>query len=902
MERPEASESGIVTELEHRRSRSMSNDEDVFSDSAVETEKKPKSRRLSQRMARNIKKQFKTHDKSRPRSHSPPSNRQRSDSLRSNPEEESSEGGGDPAFGRSKTEVVVGETKKHKSKLKPVAKAAVHAAKKLTGKKPGSSKSKDEDHSASSSRASTPTDLQATIIATTTTSVVGKTPVNTPVNATTIVDRLNIEKVMQQLPPTLAEGAAEDEPTLQELTAKGEPPPVLMSEAPANAVPTEDEALKLAEAMAIAVQKNPTKSQEEIRRMVYSQPEFKHLVPPGTIKSAGGSSDSTTKLLKKNFSNIKKQFTSGAGTAQKKILEMAETNYLGSGITSFMTSGATTTKPTTTTTNKAPGTEKSTEADSSVSSGLSAAGPSVATIPEETDSASGEIIKKATATDPAVTTAVPDEPAAPKPDPIPVIQQGPTPWQELPITITDIVWKRRSGFGKYSADAWERRRFVLQGNVLSYYRAKSDSLEPIDDDTDLNASMNLNASKSNSTKKQFFDYMEQVVKSTGLADLAVPAVADKSEEGKGSSARGYMDLIKENAVICATQGHSGAPSPFCLSIKVSGETKWKLCFASHRSQLQWMAAISDVIVRSSVDMYNVKLLTKADPSNHDPTQAFSPNVYEPPAGMGEEQQSSMEKSARSLEKRESEDKELMPQPPMQSGKRLWIMEPYIIRPQSDEDDDESYCSSSSAEDEAGLSVSTNKAGTAELIDDRDVWSLPEKNLFLAAAIVNFAILYARNSNMSVQGFWTVVTVANIALYTFLESKPRPEAVAAALAQSAVGKSPKKRRRKRKTGGLFGLESGGAIGEGSVGSKVKKEPFKPTAGTSAIRIAKPDDPNVNAKGEKFSAYCAVEGETLQVPRMVMPHQKARFRPRERSMSFLSAIFLSRPHGTQTWPQG
>ena len=43
------------------------------------------------------------------------------------------------------------------------------------------------------------------------------------------------------------------------------------------------------------------------------------------------------------------------------------------------------------------------------------------------------------------------------------------------VRMTGIVWKRRSGLGKYSAKAaWERRRVILRGTKIMYYRTGQD--------------------------------------------------------------------------------------------------------------------------------------------------------------------------------------------------------------------------------------------------------------------------------------------------------------------------------------------------------------------------------------------------------------------------------------------
>jgi hypothetical protein len=55
---------------------------------------------------------------------------------------------------------------------------------------------------------------------------------------------------------------------------------------------------------------------------------------------------------------------------------------------------------------------------------------------------------------------------------------------------------------------------------------------------------------------------------------------DKLKSPSGDTPRGILDLSKERASVSASMGHSGAPTPFCLSIKVKSLTQWKFAFDS----------------------------------------------------------------------------------------------------------------------------------------------------------------------------------------------------------------------------------------------------------------------------------------------------------------------------------
>jgi len=92
--------------------------------------------------------------------------------------------------------------------------------------------------------------------------------------------------------------------------------------------------------------------------------------------------------------------------------------------------------------------------------------------------------------------------------------------------------------------------------------------------------------------------------------------------------RGSINLVKENAVVAATSAShaetysavmsinmggmskvfsSTPPTPFDISIIVKNETKWKICFETQSEQMQWLAVMTEIVVRSNVDNYNEEL-------------------------------------------------------------------------------------------------------------------------------------------------------------------------------------------------------------------------------------------------------------------------------------------------------
>lgn len=198
--------------------------------------------------------------------------------------------------------------------------------------------------------------------------------------------------------------------------------------------------------------------------------------------------------------------------------------------------------------------------------------------------------------------------------------------QDEPILFAGPTWKRRGGLGKLASytNAWESRHLQLRGTVLLYF------------DSD-------------------------------------PTKALSSSNDPQELLRGYIDLAEEKATVQATFGHSGAPSPFCLSIKVpvglAQETKWKLCFDHHQAQMEWLSTISDVVIQCSVDTYNRALLDAANPSGGMDGSTHNllrrPPVYEP----GTKELSSPGKSNKSR----SNSFQLVDSP-----HQLWMMDDYSL--------------------------------------------------------------------------------------------------------------------------------------------------------------------------------------------------------------------------------
>ena len=212
----------------------------------------------------------------------------------------------------------------------------------------------------------------------------------------------------------------------------------------------------------------------------------------------------------------------------------------------------------------------------------------------------------------------------------------------VPPTLVGRAWKRRGGVtGKLitkTGAAWELRRFELVGRKLFYYVTE-------DDDA-------TNASGASDT------FQTTIVE------------ASSSNENQDVKPRGCLDLTENSTAVYASYGHSGAPSPFCISFQVgvTKEIRWKLAFDTLQEQMEWLAAITTVIVQGSVDEYNGLLLQSASlqtvNQQIDGGALFVhyPSVREPPVPP-----SSLENF---------DDSETFS---VAGGHRLWMMESYTIQ-------------------------------------------------------------------------------------------------------------------------------------------------------------------------------------------------------------------------------
>jgi Protein ENHANCED DISEASE RESISTANCE 2, C-terminal len=455
-----------------------------------------------------------------------------------------------------------------------------------------------------------------------------------------------------------------------------------------------------------------------------------------------------------------------------------------------------------------------------------------------------------------------------------------------PIRLSSLAWKRRGGMGKYSNLAWELRRIELVNTRILYYR---------NDSEDDNSAGHLEGNNQNANSVRGGDAFSLASEDQNPEAVIVSRRANWLEHAASTwtaptanditSPRGYIDLAKEKAVVNASYGDSGAPSPFAISVKVRGETKWKLCFSTHRTMMQWLAALTDVVVQASVDAYNASLLAAADPANIAAAEAnplfAAPSPPAPPPN---------------------------PTGGPSDPHRLWMMEPYRIESGGGArvgsmNDNYASAERSAAMDDLGLKfdgsdslpdddrVETN-VSTVSLTVTKETatqikvsvqpteadaalaretakeeceraWSIPERSLMNVGIVVNLALCYVRSSTTTIEAFWYIVVATNVALLLFMTHEPKwdsvlervwgePSALQVHSAEQDVS-APIKGSTEMKV-------DKEAVGKVSV---KLKEDFVPVAGSTTVKLKNPRDPSLNSQKQPFAGWCAGSPEIMLV---------------------------------------
>jgi len=444
--------------------------------------------------------------------------------------------------------------------------------------------------------------------------------------------------------------------------------------------------------------------------------------------------------------------------------------------------------------------------------------------------------------------------------------------------------------GKYSTtSAWERRRIALQGNRLLYY-----SIVRGEEEDQLQQSQRPGLDLSDSGEE--LGVLQPPLSTTSEASQKkggngggggnwfetttsnwTTTPSDVGGGGGNSTTevpRGYIDLAKEKATVHAAFGHSGAPTPFALSIKIKGETKWKLCFDRHATEMEWLSAITDVVVQTSVDTYNASLLAAADPANH-----FDYALFHPPMTADGAATSSEAPGATTTGK----------------GHRLWMLEPYRVASHHNleslvgeeataaEVSERSVTSRGveAVQDDvlvpAAMMTTTASLATDEAADAAarvnaqeeatKTYVIPEENLRYALAAFNFAVFFARAS-ISVDSFWYLVVFANFAIFWCLAEQPSwKDILKFVRAVPTIAHYPVQQTRVPPGSTAVavksvppGIQTGAVLAPAAA---AKKPNYIPAAGCSAVMLDEPTDVPKNEKGEMFAGWRPMPGETLAV---------------------------------------
>jgi hypothetical protein len=639
----------------------------------------------------------------------------------------------------------------------------------------------------------------------------------------------------------------------------------------------DDEELRVAKEMAMAIAQNPNLTPSEIKELANSTKNrisISNNSSTSTSRAGKSTTGSTKSPLLKSMS---KSFKSGSGKVVKGIFKSSSKK--STPPSSSSSSGVTITTTSTTAVSDAPFTLGSTDTPAAAPAALSTSASSVThTKQPQTTGKLGAFLETSNASSNSHNSNYSGE------DQDTLVTHSPS----SNVRITGIVWKRRSGLGKYSVSAaWERRRIVLNGPKLMYYRTNADTNdedasvdetmdEPEPPTPETTTTTTTSASSATtmleSTAAKGKSWLEQSFKTAALSTSS--AVTTKK------SARGYLDLVKDNASVGASFGHSGSPTPFALSIKILAQTKWKLCFDTQAELMHWLAALTDVIVQGSVDSYNAQILTANDPSNTIMGE-FGYISYGHQGGQGQLSEPPMIASSGSKEGA--------------GGHRLWVTGDYNIKsedyPEPLEDISEGELLEeqeqevvSDDDEDATVTATTRAPPPTTTTDDddspegggKDVWAIPANAIWIWGILWNVAIVLSRSSGTTVDQFWYLLTFTNICLFGVLTKEKVGRTAAGGAAGSATTTSVHKpsvvvtRKMTRRLSSAAGYSSSGddqlEPHHNKKGAALPKQPsekdFRPVAGTTSMRIENPQDLPVK-NGHVFAGWRYADPATMPI---------------------------------------
>lgn len=423
--------------------------------------------------------------------------------------------------------------------------------------------------------------------------------------------------------------------------------------------------------------------------------------------------------------------------------------------------------------------------------------------------------------------------------------------------LSGIVWKRRSGFGKFSSKAaWERRRIVLKGKKLLYY--PKSNLDDEDDSSEGGETPNNNIPSDSKPGDVLAagiagmgNWLENGLKAT--TGILAGAANNMNNDALTDGARGFIDLVKEKANIAASFGHSGAPTPFSISIKVLAQTRWKLCFDTQHEMMQWMAVLTDVIVAASVDAYNSALLQANDPKYAG--ENFG-QLSEPPPSFDESE--------------EEEDA---------GGHRLWSTGQYVVKSENFPQE------ITMAADGRDSNLNRSNKTLVDIIkvqqnpfdfqmdpkSGREVFVIPDDVSFFLCLLINLAIVFSRASSISVEMFWYILAFTNVALFVLVSKDRVGVRVLKPTITSKMAKALSKVLGITIQPTVDGQEEVEevAIDETEIKKKKKKKQvskpklFKPKGGTTTMQIENHIDIPENKDGKVFTGWMTGNPSVMNV---------------------------------------
>jgi hypothetical protein len=455
---------------------------------------------------------------------------------------------------------------------------------------------------------------------------------------------------------------------------------------------------------------------------------------------------------------------------------------------------------------------------------------------------------------------------------------------EQPIRLSTLVWKRRSGMGKYSGNNWERRKLVIHGNIVAYYKCDADITLADDSLADVGDIVMTTSAEDEEKKPSWLEQAAiNLAKSNMASSLGIIPLDDDP-----TKPRGIMDIVKEKATVCASMGHSGSPTPFCLSIMVGADTKWKLSFDSHKLQMEWLAALSDLVIKSCVDVYNSHLLAASDPRPAGIKLSTAKDVwYSPPKSEGSNGPNLWTMSSYSISNLSKSQDDVTPQQERDDEKQVIVDSKCAVEDTLDAVDAFDASETLIVDGSNTQNVDGPKTQNVDLSNNSNVdddnysrsqakgksqtdkprWVIRETDVYVAAAIINCALLFSHATSTTPTRFWHIATFTNLTLFLLL-SKPETEAKRLPnrtsiddentdiKSSSAAAISPQEKRSQTSmiVNKIPVNESTSVINVESI--------FKPVAGSTTVKVVKPNDSTL-VNGHTFTAWRPISPTTMMV---------------------------------------